>query len=192
MSKDKNTCEHLFVADCGFAESIGHYIIDILNEYHGRVHVAEILDKRAVTAGTENKVAVVIAEGLIVECGCDCVGRRLLLRYRDVIFDTKTVFHRFYCFGDLLLKEFVMIGRYGEMQIHLAMSGSCLGTFGKMLLKWCAGAPVRIFVECQKGLGQIAVVHAFFRYDGIDDFLLPAGLKQSLGWHAVKTDCGVV
>ena len=65
-------------------QSIGHHIVDVLDEDNIRIKVVQVLNQRAMTAGTEQQLAVV-AERLVVHIGGNGIGARLLFGESDVI-----------------------------------------------------------------------------------------------------------
>ena len=65
-------------------QSVGRYIVDILDEYHVGVYVVKILNERTVPSGAEQKRAVVVAERRVVGVCCYGIGAWLLLRESNV------------------------------------------------------------------------------------------------------------
>ena len=81
--------QRLLVANGVATQSIGCYIVDILNENHIRLDVVEVRKQRSVTRRAEQKLTLVGEEWSVVRIHCDSVGRRLLLRERDVVADAE-------------------------------------------------------------------------------------------------------
>ncbi len=57
----ESAAENLLVVDGRFAAVIAHHVVDILDEYHIGVEVAEILDQCAVAARTEEEMTILAA-----------------------------------------------------------------------------------------------------------------------------------
>lgn len=104
-------------------------------------------------------------EGSIVGIRSHGIGLRLLLRERHVIFHTAFLSHPVGDLGYLSLEKLAVVGRDGEVHLHVAVAvGSCLCTLGELLFDGSA-ATFGIGMEFEQPLGQTAVVEAF----GLDD-----------------------
>ena len=47
--------DNSFVANCGFALRVGHHIVDVFDEYDGRIDVVEVFDERSVASRAEEQ-----------------------------------------------------------------------------------------------------------------------------------------
>ncbi len=75
VNTDEIAAEYLFVAYCRFAQVIGYYVIDILDEDYGRFYIVEVLDQCAMTSRAEQQCSVILPERSAVGVCGDCVGR---------------------------------------------------------------------------------------------------------------------
>ena len=113
-------------------QSVGHYVVDVLDEDNVCIEVVQVLNQCAVATGTEQQFAVV-AERLVVHVGGNRVGTRLLFGEGDVIVHSVAFGKIRHFFGYQLLEEFTVFGRYREVHVYFtALSGSIQGSFGKM------------------------------------------------------------
>ena len=113
-------------------QSVGHYVVDVLDEDNVCIEVVQVLNQCAVATGTEQQFAVV-AERLVVHVGGNRVGTRLLFGEGDVIVHSVAFGKIRHFFGYQFLEEFTVFGRYREVHVYFtALSGSIQGSFGKM------------------------------------------------------------
>ena len=113
-------------------QTVGHYVVDVLDEDNVCIEVVQVLDQCAVATGTEQQFAVV-TERLVVHVGGNRVGTRLLFGEGDVIVYSIAFGKFVYLFGYQLLEEFTVFGRYREVHVYFtALSGSIQGSFGEM------------------------------------------------------------
>ena len=75
----KHACQQLFVAHRVSLQSVGHHIVYVLDKHHVGVNVVQIFNQSAMSARTEQQVAVFGAEGRVVGIGSHRVGAWLLL-----------------------------------------------------------------------------------------------------------------
>ena len=121
LQGDEHTGNHLLIGD-GFAlESVGHHVVDVLDEDHVGVNLVEILDERAMASRTEEQRTVGIAERSVVGIGSNSVGTRLLLRERDVILHAVFLGIEISLVGHLLLEERHVLMTHCEVNICLAI-----------------------------------------------------------------------
>ena len=106
---NEHTSDDLLPKDCIAFQTVGHYIIYVLDEDNVALEVVEILDECAVTARAEEELAVARAEGCVVHVDGDGVCAWLLLAQAHMICDFILVL----CFGqnavDELLKQFPVL-----------------------------------------------------------------------------------
>ena len=130
-------------------QTVGHYVVDVLDEDDVCVQVVQVLNQRAMTTGTEQQFAVV-AERLVVHIGSNGVGTWLLLGEGDVIVYAVTFGEVVHFFRHEFLEKFAVFGRHGEVYVHFAALAGCIqSAFGKMFLHRSAGA-FGIFMEFEQ------------------------------------------
>ncbi len=118
----KHTGDDLLVGDGGLLETIGHDIVDILDEDHIALEIREILYQCSMATGTEEELAIIGTEGLVVHGSRHGVGRRLLLAEAYMVLDAilslilgQDTLYEF-------LKECTMLGAHGEVNIGLTLT----------------------------------------------------------------------
>ena len=133
---------------------VGDHIVDILDEYHIGIQVIEVLNERAVSARTEQDGAVIVTERTsVLSCG-NGVGAGLLLRERDVICGAVAFGYGLGAGLSQFPEQVAVLGRYGEMQVHLTVHARCIqGSLDHMLLKRSARGGT-VVVELEQSLGQ--------------------------------------
>ena len=127
-------------------QSVGRYIVDILDEYHVGVYVVKILNERTVPSGAEQKRAVVVAERRVVGVCCYGIGAWLLLRESNVeVCMVLFLVHRL-LLGSLFLEKFKMFVRYREVNVRLCTARCVLGSLNKVFFH-CRAFAFGILVE---------------------------------------------
>ena len=112
--------------------AIGYDIIDIFNKNHIGIYVIEVLDKGAMSSGTEKQLTFV-SERLILHIGRNGIGRRFLFRKTDVIFHIVLFFIQGLFIGHDFFEIGQMLMGYGKMHIHVAgLVASIHGSLGQM------------------------------------------------------------
>ena len=145
----KHTRKDLFVTDGVFFETIGHDVIDILDENDVGILLIEVLNERAVSTRAEEEFAVLGTERRAVRISRQRVGTRQLLGEGDVVLDIVFVFELLEVVRDMLTEQRQMVMADGEMQINgrfLAFAFAVLRTFYQMLQRGRTRA-VAIFME---------------------------------------------
>ena len=113
----QHTCEDLFVTDSVFLQFVGHYVVDILNEDDVGVLLVQVLYQRAVTARTEEQLAVLRAERSTVRISGDGVGGRQLFAESHVVLHAVLVLELLEVVGNVLTEERQVVMAHREMQI---------------------------------------------------------------------------
>ena len=67
-------------------QTVGHHIINVLDEYHISIQVVQVFNQRTVTTRTEEQFALV-AERLVLHVRSHCIRTRLLFRETYMITD---------------------------------------------------------------------------------------------------------
>ena len=80
LGVNEDTSQHLLIQYGIGLDTVGHYVVDVLDEHYVGIDVVEVLDESTMTAWTEQQSAVFVAERSVVGIGCDGVGTGLLLR----------------------------------------------------------------------------------------------------------------
>ena len=75
LEADEHTTDDLLVLDGDWLELVWHHVVDILHEDDICLKLVEILDECAMTAWTEHKASVFIAERSIIHRSSNSVGR---------------------------------------------------------------------------------------------------------------------
>ena len=127
-------------------QSVGRYVVDILNEYHVGIYVVKILNERTVPTRTEQKRAVVVAERRVVGVCCYGIGAWFLLRESNgeagaVVF----LVHRL-LLGSFCLEKFEVFVRYREVNVRLCTARCVLGSLNKVFFH-CRAFAFGILVE---------------------------------------------
>ena len=157
LQSDEHTGYQLLVQYGITFQLIGHYIIYVLDEDYISIKIVQVFNQRAMPTRTEQELAV-IAERLVLHIGGNGIGARLLLGETDVVVHTV-----FLGIGGRLLvhqrlEQCTMFGRYGEVNIHLAvLIGRIKRTFHQMFLQRSTGT-VFVFVELQQPFRERTVV----------------------------------
>ncbi len=134
MDFQQQTAEYLLIFNSVAAQRVGHHIVDVFDKHHRALYVIEILYERAVTAGTEQQMAI-LAERSVVRIGGDSVGRRLLLAHRHKKLLAGAGLGLRYHLIELGLEKSAVIGRNGKVKMHLTLGvGRGLRALGQMLL----------------------------------------------------------
>ena len=98
---DEETGNDLFPEDCIGLQSVGHNVVDVLDEDDVAAQIVEVLDECTMASGSEEKLAVAGAEGRVVHVDGDGVCAGLL-------------FAEAYVVGYLVL--FLCFGRAGDVR----------------------------------------------------------------------------
>ena len=109
---------------------------------------------------TEQQGTISIAERSAIRIGCNGIGRRLLLREGDVVGNAILLSIHVGLLGYLLLEQFHVLVRNGEMHVGLAISGSIECTFDQVFLHRSTRT-LRIVVEQEQALRQLTIVQSF-------------------------------
>ena len=121
LSVDKYTCQHLLIQYGIGLDTIGYYVVDILDEHYICIDVVEVLDEGAMATWTEQQSAVFVAERSIVGVGCDCVGAGLLLREAYIKMDVIEFLKRLKFLSNFALEQLKMLVRHGKVDVGLAV-----------------------------------------------------------------------
>ena len=148
--------KNLLVANCIFLEAIRHYVIDILNEYDIGILLVEVLYQCAVSAGTEEQLAICCAEWSAVRISCERVCRWHLFRERNLILHAVFFLELLQVFCDMLTEERQVLVTHREVNIRCA----CECSFCQMLQRWST-CTVTVFMEQQQAFRQLAIRHIF-------------------------------
>ena len=191
MHQQEDAAEQFLVLDGACAVSVGHDIVDVLDEYHRSVDVVEVLYQGTVAAGTEHKASGVVAEEFVVGCHGDGVGRRFLLGHGHFILHSELLLHLRQRFGELGFENLAVVGRNGEVQTHLAaLRRGRHGAFGELFLHGRAHRAVGVAVECQQRLGQLSVVETLALDDGSHQVFVAACLDKTFGGRTLAVSLG--
>ena len=164
VSLDKTSGYHLLILESGFALRVGHHVVDILDEHYSRIDIVEILDESAVTAGTEEELAV-LAERGVVGIGGNGVGR-FFCSERYVVVHAEGFFKSGHGGGNLPFEESAVFGRHGKVEVDVSiLVGGSLGAFHEVFLQRCART-LGIGVEFEQTLGELSVAEALLVEQG--------------------------
>ncbi len=140
------------------------------------------------SSGTEEQLSV-LTERRVVGISGHCVGRRFLLRERNIEFHSGALLCGRQHLGYLLLEKLAVIGRNSEVKIDRSERiGCCLGAFGHLLLERSARS-VGILVKLQQTFGKAAIVHPFRLDESRDEFFYATGGYQLAGCDSIELHC---
>ena len=160
LFRHQHTGQDLFVANRIFLETVGHDIVDILDEDDIGVLVIEVMNEGTVSARAKEQFAVRSAEGCSVGIGSQGIGGGQLLGESDVIVHAVFLLKALQVIGYMLSKERQMVVRDGEVQVHDTLGSGIESTFNEVFEGRRAGT-VSVSMEEQQTLGQGTVVHIF-------------------------------
>ena len=121
LSVDKYACQHLLIQYGIGLDTVGYYVIDILNEHYICINVVEVLDEGAMAAWTEQQSTILVAERSIVGVGSDGVGAGLLLREAYIKMDVIEFLKRLKFLSNFALEQLKMLVRHGEVDVGLTV-----------------------------------------------------------------------
>ena len=160
LERHEHTGDDLLVIHRVLLQTVGHYVVDVLDEDHVGIDVVQVLNQRAMASGTEQQRTVLVAERSVVGIGSHGICAGLLLREGDVVLDAVLLCEHVLLLSHLLLEELDVLVAHGEVHVGLAVAGSIERTLHEMLLHRRAGT-LGILVEEQHALRQLTVVQAF-------------------------------
>ena len=70
LEGNQHTSNNLLEAHGGVFQTVGHYIIDILDENHISIDIVEVLNQSTMTTRTEQNSTVVVAERFVIDGSC--------------------------------------------------------------------------------------------------------------------------
>lgn len=129
---DEYASKEFFIGYGVIFESVGHDVVNVLDEDDVGIDVVEILNEGSVSARTEEHRAVGIAERSVVGIGGNGVGTGFLLGKADVELDSILCCILVCFLGDLLLEERQMVVTDGEVYMCLSVGGCIEGGFDEM------------------------------------------------------------
>ena len=158
-------------------QTVGHHVVNVLDEDDVGLNLVQVLYQRTVSAGTEQQRAVGLTERRVVGIGSNSVCRRLLLREGDVVLDAILAGEAVGLLGNFLAEEVQMFVRDGEVDVSLTVGSSIECTLDQMLFHGRARALV-VLMEEEHALWQLAVVQSFAaQHVGSNGFVVALGHK---------------
>lgn len=168
LHRDENAGDELLIGDGIVFQTVGHDVVDILDEDDISVEVVQVLNQSAMATGPEEDGTVGSAEWLIVSRSGYGVGRGLLFGETDVV-----VYVELLLVGGFLLlnkgfEQSTVFWRNGEVQVDDTIGCSIECAFDKVFFERCAGS-FGIVMEEEQTLGQFAVVESLAFEQVADD-----------------------
>ena len=160
--------QHFLVYDRGHDVLVLGDVVDVLHEEDVGVAVVDVVDERAVAAGTEEQPSVLVAEGQVVLRGRQGVGGSGLHGEGDVVFHPETLLIHGLDFRHFRLEELQMVLGDGEVQVGVGAGGGVERGLHEMLLDGGADFVV-VAVEKEQTLGQVSVIKSLFLKEILDD-----------------------
>ena len=141
-------------------QAVRDHIVDVLDEHDVGIQVVQVLNQCPMTARTEEQLALIVAERLVLHVGCNRIGAGLLLGERNVVLHA-VLLCVFAHFGiNQLLEKRTVFCRYGEMHIHLTrLPCGIKRTFHQVFFQRCT-YPVGIAVELQQAFRKRTVIQS--------------------------------
>ena len=121
LQGDEHTGKEFLIGNGVALQTVGHHVIDVLDEDDVGIDVVEIFNECAMTSGTEEQTAVGIAEGGVVGICSHRIGRGFLLAERNVIDGMVLLGVYLALFGREGFKKRTMLGTYSEVYVHAAV-----------------------------------------------------------------------
>ena len=181
----------MFVIDRILLETIGHHIINVLDEHHIGIYLIQVFNQRAMATRAEEQRTIVVSERCVVCIGSHRVGAGLLFGERYVVLHTVFPGIDILLVSHFLLKEIQMFVAHGEMHIGLAVAGSVECALNQVFLHRCARS-LGILVEEQHAFRQLTVVESL-RFEHISHHRLVIAIGNQRGdvFSFVFHACGI-
>ena len=188
---NQNTCDNLLPEDGIGFQSVGHHIVDVLDEDDVAIEVVEILDESAVSAWTEEQLAISSSERRIVHIDGNRVRTGLLLAQAHLIGYLVLSLSLRKNALDKLLKEFTMLAADSEVHLCLSPTACIESGFREMFLDRCLRAII-IAMELQQALRKLTVVQTFLAKHILNDGLVVSFLEERINAFAFVQEASIV